>query len=143
MDLRNKGKRTAKLKQVIRLFLLSFLLLMPVLGWAQDSSERWRRSSPGEKADIRRNYQRWQTLPPKDKEHLREEWDRWRSLPQDRRERLKRDFEELRRLRPEEQRQWRERFEEHQRFSPENRKKDPRDSFSGKKPDRRKGRERD
>lgn len=100
------------MKRALTLYSLLFFLLLPLLGWAQEPRDQWRRLSPEEKAAIERNFQRWRSLPPERQEHLRQEWDYWRSLPPDRRENLKRRFEEFRKLPPGEAQQWQDKSRE-------------------------------
>jgi hypothetical protein len=84
------------LKRTIGLISVCCVLLLPVYGWGRDGDDNWRRLSPKDKENVRRNYQRWQNLPQQDKEHLRQEWDRFKSLPPDQRDKLRRRYNEQR-----------------------------------------------
>ena len=113
---------TPRSMRAILLFVFLLLLLLPLLVWAQEPIQRWRRLSPEEREKVLRNYQRWLDLPPKRQEELRYEFEDWRYMPEKKREKLKKRYEEFRRLPPEERRQWREKYNEHYKLSPEEKK---------------------
>ena len=125
--------------RVIQLFVFLFLLLLPLLGWAQEPIQRWRRLSPEEREKVLRNYEHWLDLPPKRQEELRYEFEDWRYMPEKKREKLKKRYERFRRLPPEERRQWREKFNENYKLSPEE-KKALREQLRKKRSDRRRRR---
>jgi hypothetical protein len=110
-----------KVKRTFKYYLVIFLFFLPLLGWAQEPTHRWRRYSPEEREKIQRNHERWKGLSQEQKEHLLRKWREVEKLSPNRRKKLEKRHERfIHRFSPEERREWRRKFD--RGLSPEEKK---------------------